>query len=673
MLLDRQALGFPLIRRLALGSLWQARVHSQHVWNDDLDTLYKGILLRLYHLHLDSTRLRGQIEFMHVSKAGGTSMCAVAQKNKCINPHFDEDGNCMIPAFRDGPKWTVAHDIHVLVTNTTVRMEPLCSYQCPHWGSDAPNPKATCRARKAVLSNLNWNFYSNEFALHGGTANPADAKACEDLVNVIVLREPQSHTLSLMKEILKLYEWYSGGQGVAWQFPANDLSAWRHIAPAAVDNFTLRWLLGRTAFCVPVEGLNDVHLHFGKLKLLSMDVILLLGNDRLNTQVLKWGLGWNTSLADVKHRGAAVPTALALMAKTPPHLTDQQLRALYTASQAAAVLDTHNGQPTSANVSQQMAMSASCQLSATCHPDKNTHKRRLLTHNSTKAAQAPASPSPVAAIIVRPPKHGTQHSIRRQQPPTSLQQHSSGSTDVLMRVAMPQQHAGKPDLLNMSYTAVPWPLPMKHIKALWPHLVNRKFKVNTKGKISPPKAAVTPSLSPQQHKQLATWNRLDSELVAFGEVLQVLDSALFAAIEDMAKCAINPTDCPQDCHSRWRDSKAVWSWWSRRRSDDDTMNPVQHTASCKGRSGALLWLCNMRQRLVTRPSASKQQDAMGPVNHLSGSTPGESPYEVPSWLLSGNIPEQGLLEQQAWNRRASVWLWQQQQAALANDCGVLGL
>lgn len=46
MLLDRQALGFPLIRRLALGSLWQARVHSQHVWNDDLDTLYKGILLR---------------------------------------------------------------------------------------------------------------------------------------------------------------------------------------------------------------------------------------------------------------------------------------------------------------------------------------------------------------------------------------------------------------------------------------------------------------------------------------------------------------------------------------------------------------------------------------------------------------------------------------------------
>eukprot|EP00877_Chromochloris_zofingiensis_P010808 jgi/Chrzof1/5981/UNPLg00826.t1 len=129
----------------------------------------------------------------------------------------------------------------------------------------------------------------------------------------------------------------------------------------------------------------------------------------------------------------------------------------------------------------------------------------------------------------------------------------------------------------------------------------------------------------------------------------------------------------RDCHSRWRDSKAVWSWWSRRRSDDDTMNPVQHTASCKGRSGALLWLCNMRQRLVTRPSASKQQDAMGPVNHLSGSTPGESPYEVPSWLLSGNIPEQGLLEQQAWNRRASVWLWQQQQAALANDCGVLGL
>jgi hypothetical protein len=47
-----------------------------------------------------STHARRHVEFLHVSKSGGTSMCAVAQQNGCSNPRFDLDGNCLIEIFR---------------------------------------------------------------------------------------------------------------------------------------------------------------------------------------------------------------------------------------------------------------------------------------------------------------------------------------------------------------------------------------------------------------------------------------------------------------------------------------------------------------------------------------------------------------------------------------------
>ncbi len=50
-------------------------------------------------LHLDSAARRRHVEFLHVSKSGGTSLCAAAQRNGCTSKRFDEEGNCMVDIF----------------------------------------------------------------------------------------------------------------------------------------------------------------------------------------------------------------------------------------------------------------------------------------------------------------------------------------------------------------------------------------------------------------------------------------------------------------------------------------------------------------------------------------------------------------------------------------------
>lgn len=67
-----------------------------------------------------------------------------------------------------------------------------------------------------------------------------------------------------------------------WRFPYEDLRAWKWVAPAAVNNYYVRSLLGRYGMCVPMHGLQPIHAGFARLKLISYDVVLLLGADELN-------------------------------------------------------------------------------------------------------------------------------------------------------------------------------------------------------------------------------------------------------------------------------------------------------------------------------------------------------------------------------------------------------
>ncbi len=62
---------------------------------------------------LQAARSKGLLEFTHISKAGGTSMCKAGEANGCANPGFDIEQNCMVREFHDDPKWSFPQNVTV--------------------------------------------------------------------------------------------------------------------------------------------------------------------------------------------------------------------------------------------------------------------------------------------------------------------------------------------------------------------------------------------------------------------------------------------------------------------------------------------------------------------------------------------------------------------------------
>jgi hypothetical protein len=83
------------------------------------------------HNLLQAARSRGLLEFTHISKAGGTSMCRAAEYNGCANPGFDVEQNCMVKAFNDDPKWTFAQQVKVSSRSEPFDVSPHAG--CAQW------------------------------------------------------------------------------------------------------------------------------------------------------------------------------------------------------------------------------------------------------------------------------------------------------------------------------------------------------------------------------------------------------------------------------------------------------------------------------------------------------------------------------------------------------------
>lgn len=69
--------------------------------------LVQALAARLYKLHRQAAQSKRILEFFHVSKSGGTSICQLGQLNGCMTESFGLKQNCMITYFRDVPRWTV--------------------------------------------------------------------------------------------------------------------------------------------------------------------------------------------------------------------------------------------------------------------------------------------------------------------------------------------------------------------------------------------------------------------------------------------------------------------------------------------------------------------------------------------------------------------------------------
>ncbi|PNH01177.1 hypothetical protein TSOC_012950 [Tetrabaena socialis] len=268
----------------------------------------------LYNKHRQGAAAKGAIEFLHVSKSGGTSMCAVADRNGCAAESTTNFGNCMVRRFDDRPRWVSA-----AVHNQTAALDGWRWY----YRYLVRRGERSCEYRDEYMKRKRFTFYSNEFAAHGGLAHPASAHLCPQLLNIILLRHPLDRLVSHVRWIIKVYR-TEYGRGFEPFFRGRDADYWRSFAPAAVDNYYARLLLGEAAFYAPTGSLNATHLAAAQLVMLQYDVVLLLEAGDTDELFLKHALGWRVGLASARARVAGSHRAALELA---PYDLDELLAA----------------------------------------------------------------------------------------------------------------------------------------------------------------------------------------------------------------------------------------------------------------------------------------------------------------------------------------------------------
>ncbi|KAG2426151.1 hypothetical protein HXX76_013132 [Chlamydomonas incerta] len=322
-----------------------AELAAQLRFSPDTDVLIFRIYRILYAKYRQGAAAKGAIEFLHISKSGGTSMCTVADANGCTAESTTNFGNCMVRRFDDRPRWVSA-----TAHNETA---PLDGWRW-YYRYLVRRGERTCEYRDEFMHRKHFTFYSNEFAVHGGlddrsywangtstgTAAGADPSAaaaaaagaaagsapgptyasahvCSQFLNVILLRHPLSRLVSHIKWIMKVYRTEYGKRHEDF-FRGRDAAWWRRFAPAAVDNYNMRLLLGEGVYYAPIGSLGAAHLAAARLVLLAYDVVLLLEAPDVDELWLKQALGWRVGLRSASARVAGAHRSTAEM--MPPDL-----------------------------------------------------------------------------------------------------------------------------------------------------------------------------------------------------------------------------------------------------------------------------------------------------------------------------------------------------------------
>jgi hypothetical protein len=83
----------------------------------------------------------------------------------------------------------------------------------------------------------------------------------------------------------------------------DDLAFWQELAPAVLDNYYVRTLLGRHFMCAPYGAISAAHAQHAVAKLLAFDMVIDLQQPAWQQDaLLRLGLGWNGSLAQTHER-----------------------------------------------------------------------------------------------------------------------------------------------------------------------------------------------------------------------------------------------------------------------------------------------------------------------------------------------------------------------------------
>ncbi|KAG1659231.1 hypothetical protein FOA52_009000 [Chlamydomonas sp. UWO 241] len=304
------SLGFPVLRRAIVAALVKAwlRAHGsgggeggeggvpkegRAPWGDECAADVMGLLVELHSAHARGVSTRGMLEFLHVSKAGGTSTCMAAGANGCVTEvgGFDSRVNCLVDRFDDGPRWLSSGGVEIGVKNWE-RGRRKQGYQ-------------SCAARVARMRRDRFNFYANEYTVHSGAPSEGESRACaggegvkrvphpagdrgdvcpphvcKELANMVVLRDPVKRAASHVKYILEVshVHWarLNPEAFASWWAEHATAEQWAEFAPAILDNYYTRVLGGEEVFALPSGSLDERHARTAQVVLLQYDFIVVL-------------------------------------------------------------------------------------------------------------------------------------------------------------------------------------------------------------------------------------------------------------------------------------------------------------------------------------------------------------------------------------------------------------
>ncbi|GAX75454.1 hypothetical protein CEUSTIGMA_g2897.t1 [Chlamydomonas eustigma] len=307
------SLPYVLMRRLTLAVLQLLYASDQTdstACRVAVDAVLSDILTAFSEASKCTKSARKVMEFYHISKAGGTSMCQLAADSNLKNPGFDTDTNCIVFRSVDGPHWTrIAPNQSNMKAWAAITPRLYCRHAHSTGPGQHPLPAAaspwSCLHRNAFLFAKGVTFYANEGSLHSvyeKNSNYGSSEVCHEMDSVIVLRDGVERARSHVGEVVKVYNKFAEDHGPLY-LPPKDIQQWKEFAPAAVDNYMTRTLLGPGPMhCREFGTIGESELLTASLALSSMDHILILGDEDHGDVVMRAGMGWKSALRGKRWR-----------------------------------------------------------------------------------------------------------------------------------------------------------------------------------------------------------------------------------------------------------------------------------------------------------------------------------------------------------------------------------
>jgi hypothetical protein len=220
------------------------------------------------------------VHFLHISKSGGTTVCAAFQK-AC--------GLQQTPSMK------------------TPGIMPHCWLRGtgPQWEAPRKHQALSCKQTEELYSSSNISMLSNEGFLAGDSSIPLEKLCNTNLLHFTLLRNPFSRTMSHSK--LNNVHTIPGVLKQGQRYDHLSLVERMTAAPEIFHNYMIRVLTGKAAYELPSGQLTSQHLTLAQRQIARFDTVGILedtaGLQDLLESMMLFPAGLNFKEIEKRHRG----------------------------------------------------------------------------------------------------------------------------------------------------------------------------------------------------------------------------------------------------------------------------------------------------------------------------------------------------------------------------------